>query len=174
MPAAQLVLIGAQRSATWPEFGAEVAALANELELADRVVFAGHIGDASVLLPALDVLVCASREEGFGLAAVEAMAAGVPIVSTRCGGPADVVEDGRTGLLVPTEDPRGLACAAERVLSNNGLAAELVIRARDAWRERFTARRAAERFLATVTELAAAVSPPVEPLDEEDILPSPP
>lgn len=174
LPAAQLVLIGAQRSATWPEFGAEVAALANELELADRVVFAGHIGDASVLLPALDVLVCASREEGFGLAAVEAMAAGVPIVSTRCGGPADVVEDGRTGLLVPTEDPRGLACAAERVLSNNGLAAELVIRARDVWQERFTARRSAERFLATVTELAAAASPPEGPLDGEHILPSPP
>lgn len=150
VPAVRLVLIGQQRSATWPEFGAEVAALTHELGLADRVVFAGHIGDASALLSALDVLVCASREEGFGLAAVEAMAAGVPVVSTRCGGPEDVVEDGRTGLLVPAEDPGRLAHAVERVLSDHGLAADLVIRARDAWRARFTARRSAENLLRAV------------------------
>lgn len=169
VPATQLVLIGQQRSPMWPEFGAEVAALTHELGLADRIVFAGHIGDASALLPALDVLVCASREEGFGLAAVEAMAGGVPVVSTRCGGPEDVVEDGRTGLLVPAEDPGGLARAVERVLADDRFAADLVISARDAWRAGFTARRSAERFLGVVTDLTAAGSP-----EEGHKLPSPP
>lgn len=156
-PALQLVLIGQQHSPTWPEFRAEVAALGHGLGLADRVVFAGHVDDASALLPALDVLVCASREEGFGLAAVEAMAAGVPVVSTRCGGPEDVVDDGRTGLLVPAENPVRLAYAVERVLSDHGLAADLVIRARETWRAQFTARRSAENFLRAVTDVAAEV-----------------
>lgn len=58
--------------------GGQVATLAYELRVADRVRFTGPVRDLPAVLPALDVLVCASREEGFGLAAVEAMAAGVP------------------------------------------------------------------------------------------------
>jgi glycosyltransferase involved in cell wall biosynthesis len=159
VPAVRLVLIGEQRSPTWPEFGADVAALAHELELADRVVFAGHIDDAAALLSALDVLVCTSREEGFGLAVVEAMAAGVPVVSTRCGGPQDIVRDGWTGLLAPARDPDGLARATQQVLGDDGLAAGLVIRARAAWRTQFMACRSAERLLRTVGDLTHAGRP---------------
>ncbi|MGH3875092.1 MAG: glycosyltransferase [Pseudonocardiaceae bacterium] len=159
-PAVRLVLIGQQASPTWPEFGVAVTALTHELGLADRVVFAGHITDASTLLPALDVLVCSSREEGFGLAVIEAMAAGVPVVSTRCGGPDDVIEDGRSGILVQAEAPRDLGRAVERVLSDHELVVQLVTRARNTWRARFTARRSAENLLEVVTGLVTGVNPP--------------
>lgn len=153
-----LVLLGEQRSPTWPEFGEEVAALCCGLGLGERVVFAGHVRDVPEVLLALDVLVCSSREEGFGLAAVEAMAAGVPVVSTRCGGPEEVVEHGGTGLLVPVEDPHRLADAVERLLSDGCFAARIANHAREVWRARFTARRSAEDFLAAVTGV-------LEPLD---------
>lgn len=150
----QLVLLGERCSPSWPGFGPEVAALARGLGLMERVVFPGHVTDVPAVLPALDVLVCASREEGFGLAAVEAMAARVPVVSTRCGGPEDVIEHERTGLLVPVEDPHLLSDAVEHLLVDRGLAAGLAERAGEVWQERFTARSSAEEFLAAVTNLA--------------------
>lgn len=73
-----LALIGDRDSASWPGFTPEVDALAAGLGVAGRVVFTGHRDDASRLLPGLDVLVCASREEGFSLAVLEATASGVP------------------------------------------------------------------------------------------------
>jgi glycosyltransferase involved in cell wall biosynthesis len=147
----------------WPEFRAEVATVARELGIAHRVVFTGHVRDVPAVLPALDVLVCASREEGFGLAAVEAMASGVPVVSTRCGGPEDVIQDGVTGLLAPVEDAIRLADGVEQLLTDHGFAAELAGRARQAWRTRLTARRSAENFLAATTDLAI---PPASGLND--------
>mgnify|MGYP001561056856 CR=1 FL=1 len=84
-----------------------------------RVVFAGERPDARALLPAFDLLVVPSIErEGFGLAALEGMDAGLPVVASRLGGLPEVLEDGRTGLLVPPGDARALAVAIERLLAN--------------------------------------------------------
>jgi glycosyltransferase involved in cell wall biosynthesis len=151
----RLVLLGQATSATWPKFGGEVRALVAELGLTKWVDFVGHVFDVHRLLPALDVLVCASREEGFGLAVVEAMAAGVPVVATQCGGPEDVVEHGVSGLLVGPNDPEGLADAVELVLNRSDLAAWLVRRARRTWSARFTGQRSAQRFWDAVTSLTA-------------------
>lgn len=154
-----LVLLGQRRSSTWPEFGEQVATLTRQLSVADRVTFTGPVRDLPAVLPGLDVLVCASREEGFGLAAVEAMAAGVPVVSTRCGGPEDVLEHSVTGLLVPIEDALRLADAVERLLTDHSFAAALADRAQQAWRTRFTARRSAENFLAAINGLTKPMAP---------------
>jgi glycosyltransferase involved in cell wall biosynthesis len=152
-PDTMLVLIGERNSPTWPQFGLDVARLAQDLEVANRVVFAGHRHDVTIVLPALDVLVCASREEGFGLAVVEAMAARVPVVATRCGGPEDTVEDGVSGLLVEAEDAVGLAAAVQRITDEWHLTERLVSAARQTWQDRFTGRRSATSFLSAVRGL---------------------
>jgi glycosyltransferase involved in cell wall biosynthesis len=155
VPDVRLVLIGARRSPTWPDFEPLVAALARDLGVADRVLCTGHLSDASAALPGLDVLLSSSREEGFGLSLVEAMAARTPVVATRCGGPEDIIDDGRTGLLVAPENPYALAAAVERLFDSAPLAQRLSAAAHASWQTRFTAAASAERFLAAVAATAA-------------------
>jgi len=68
------------------------------------------------LLAAIDVLVISSEQEPFGLTAIEALAVETPVVSTRCGGPEEIIRDGRTGSLVPIRDPSAMAAAIVRLL----------------------------------------------------------
>jgi len=75
----------------------------------------GFTEDVAGLLSAADVYVQPSRWEGFGLAAAEAMAAGLPVVATRVPGLAEVVDDGVTGLLVDSEDAPALTAALGRL-----------------------------------------------------------
>jgi glycosyltransferase involved in cell wall biosynthesis len=87
--------------------------------------------------------------EGFGLAALEAMAAGRPVVATRVASLPEVVADGETGLLVPPGDPEGLADAFARLAADEGLRARLGAAA---------ARRAADCFsLDAMVEATLAV-----------------
>ena len=96
-----------------PALEAGAAALAGRA----RVLFTGERTDARRLLPAFDIAVVPSLErEGFGLAALEAMDAGLPVVASRVGGLPEVVQDGRSGLLVPPGDEAALAAAIARLL----------------------------------------------------------
>jgi glycosyltransferase involved in cell wall biosynthesis len=92
------------------------------LRLAVPVRWLGFRDDLQQLLPAFDVFATASRREALGMAALEAMAAGVPVVATRVGGLPEVVEDGVTGLLVPRRDAAAFAAALEKVLLDEDLA----------------------------------------------------
>jgi len=92
-------------------------ARARDLGLADRVRWHGWIPRADRLLRAFDLVVLSSRTEGTPIIALEAMAAGVPLVATDVGGVGDLVEDGREALLVPPENPEALARAVQRGLS---------------------------------------------------------
>jgi glycosyltransferase involved in cell wall biosynthesis len=108
--------------------GPERAALerrAEDLGLADRVRFLGPRSDAADLLAACDLFVLPSRLEGLGVAALEAMAAARPVVASRVGGLAEAVVEGRTGLLVPPDDPAALCAALGRVLEDEALRARL-------------------------------------------------
>lgn len=78
----------------------------------------GFVDDVRAVLSAADMLVMPSRWEGFGLAAAEAMAAGLPVVATRVAGIRDVVVDGETGLLVGCDDVVALSQAVEKLTEN--------------------------------------------------------
>jgi glycosyltransferase involved in cell wall biosynthesis len=95
---------------------ARLAQLAADLGIADRVVFAGARTERWNLHQLFDVSVLSSRTEGFPNTLVEAMAAARPIVATDVGGVADAIEDGRTGIVVPSESVDALAAALESVL----------------------------------------------------------
>ncbi len=90
--------------------------LACELQIADRVTFAGNLQHVENVLAVADLFLMASEVESFGLAALEAMACGVPVVAYRIGGVPEVVDDGATGLLVPLYDVDALADAAIELL----------------------------------------------------------
>jgi glycosyltransferase involved in cell wall biosynthesis len=102
-PPLRCVLVGAGRE------GEALGALARRRGVS--VALAGFLADVGPALAAADVVVLASRAEGLGVAALEAMAAGRSVIGTRVGGLAEVIEDGHTGLLVPPEDPDALAHA---------------------------------------------------------------
>jgi glycosyltransferase involved in cell wall biosynthesis len=84
------------------------------------------------------VVACPSRREGFGVACLEAMAHGRPVVATDVGGLRDLVADGETGLVVPPRDPVALRGALERLLGDPGLRRQLGAAGRERARERFS------------------------------------
>ncbi len=86
------------------------------LGLQDRIYFLGWRNDAHAILAALDVLLAPSLWEGFGLVFLEAMALGVPIISTQVSAIPEVIQDGKTGWLVPPRDAPAVAEALREAL----------------------------------------------------------
>ena len=104
-------------------------ALAARLGVRDRVDFLGAIPNSEVpdLLRRLDVYVALSRldSESFGVAIVEAAACSCPTLVSDAAGPAEVVEDGTTGIIVARNDADAAAAALTRLLQDPGLAREM-------------------------------------------------
>jgi glycosyltransferase involved in cell wall biosynthesis len=88
------------------------------LGLQERVRFLGVRADVADILRASDVFVLSSRVEGNPLSVLEAMAAGLPVVSTAVGGVPELVREGETGLLVPSEDAGALAQAMQALVDD--------------------------------------------------------
>ena len=97
---------------------AALEARAAALALTPRIAFLGERDDVARLLPGMDVFVLSSREEGIPNALLEAMAAGRACVATAVGGTPEVLEDGRTGWLVPPAAPGALAGALAEALAS--------------------------------------------------------
>lgn len=95
-PQAHFVVIGRGQ----PEYLRHLADMARGLGIANRLLYTGWRTDIPEIFRELQVLVIASKQEAFGLTAIEGMATGIPVVSTRCGGPEEVIKDGETGYLV--------------------------------------------------------------------------
>lgn len=106
--------------------------------LTDDVVITGFRSDVESALAAFDVYALTSRYEGFSLSLVEAMATGLPVVATRCGGPEQILENGVTGLLVENGSPEAIASSIERLRTSAGERERLGTAARAAVKERFT------------------------------------
>ncbi len=108
---------------------AELARRATELGLGDAVVFLGLRRDVAEILPLFDVVVLPSLNEGMGRAAVEALAAGKPVIGSRIDGLQRVIVDGETGFLVPPADPSALAEAIIHCLTDPALSLAMGARA---------------------------------------------
>jgi glycosyltransferase involved in cell wall biosynthesis len=132
-------------------------ALAEQLGVADRVRFLGRREDVPELLAACDVFALPSLYEGTSLAVLEAMAAGIPIVSSAIGGTDELVEDGRSGILVPPGDPTALAAALRRVLEDADLRKSLAAAARERVRAGLTLEQMTSRVSDVYRELLGEV-----------------
>ncbi len=148
---------------------ARLERLATELGIESRVDFRGTLAPALVsgFYARASVLVVPSATgrtgeiEGFGLVAAEAMLAGLPVVATSTGGLTDIVSEGRTGLLVPPEDPTALAGAIERLLHHRALARTMAEAARVEVLRRFTPGVIADAYCAlyeTLVKRSAAAA----------------
>jgi len=104
---------------------------ARDAGIGERVIFTGFVPDIPPALAAFDVVAIPSLREGFGLAMVEAMAAGKPVVASNVGGLAEIAENEVSALLVPPADATALAQALERLLTDTGLAQRLAHQARE-------------------------------------------
>jgi glycosyltransferase involved in cell wall biosynthesis len=135
---------------TGPE-QARLESHARQLGLGKRVAFLGHVSFERLAAEyrSAEVFCLPSRQEGFGIVFLEAMAAGLPVVAARAAAVPEVVEDGECGILVPPGDADALSAALDRLLGDAdarrrfGSAGALRVR-------RFDAPRVAEEFLKAV------------------------
>ena len=116
---------------------AEASQLARSLELTDDVEFLGEQDHVVQLLSAADVFLLPSAQESFGLAALEALACGVPVVASRVGGLPEVIEDGANGFLHAPDDLEGMAASTLRLLTDETLHARMAGRAPQIVQTRF-------------------------------------
>ncbi len=145
-----LVLIGDGPA----DYKAQVRAEAVRCGVTSRIVWAGQRHDVPHILSALDLLVVASQAEPFGLAALEAMAAGLPVVATAVGGLTESVVSGATGLVVPPRDVVALGEAMATLMGD----AELRRRFGDAGRRRVGERFSAETQVPKIEAVLASVA----------------
>lgn len=136
------------------ELRARTETLAAELGLADAVVFTGIRGDATTIIARSDLLVFSSDWEGLSIAALEALARGVPVVSTAVEGTRELLGEG-AGVVVPHHD-EALAAAIVECLGDAGRRAELGATGRRLHRERFSTARMAAAYRALYARLLAA------------------
>jgi L-malate glycosyltransferase len=138
--AARLVLVGDGPDRT------EAADEARRLGVGDRVVFLGKQDSVAELLSCADLFLLPSESESFGLAALEAMASGVPVVATCTGGIPEVVEHGVTGFLAEVGDVDGMAEAGIELLRDSARWAAASLAAEALAAERFAANVVVPRY----------------------------
>ncbi|MGH7317826.1 MAG: glycosyltransferase family 4 protein, partial [Candidatus Rokuibacteriota bacterium] len=129
--------------------------------LADRVSLVGFLDDLPAVIAALDVALYAALEsDGMSRVPWEYLASAVPVVATRVGVVPEVLDDGRTALLVPAGEPGPLAAAIARLLGNAALRKRLGGAGADLVRERFSGARLAERLTTLYLSLAVTSAQP--------------
>jgi glycosyltransferase involved in cell wall biosynthesis len=147
LPECRLVLLGEGSMRT------ELTELATDLGIADRVEFVGWVDPPWATRWTFDILIAPSRVEGFGLVAVEAMRAGIPVIASGVGGFFEIIDDGDTGLLVEPENPSALAAAIRRLGQDPEERAAMAERARSSVNGRFSTQAMAEQYTEVFEEV---------------------
>ncbi|HEX6978421.1 MAG TPA: glycosyltransferase [Alphaproteobacteria bacterium] len=129
------------------ELRAALEADAVRLGIRERVRFLGWRDDTAALLAAADILICPSRHEPLGNVVIEGWAARRPVIAAASDGPAALIKDGESGLLVPVNDADALASAIQRVAQEPQLAARLAAGGHAAYESEFTEAAVVRRYL---------------------------
>jgi len=152
-PNARFVIVGSALFGE-VEYGREVRLLPKHLGIADLVTFTGFRSDVPEIISEMDLIVHASTTgEPFGQVIIEGMAAGKPVIATNGGGVPEIVEDGKTGILVPMGDVQAMAAAICRVLADPALARDMGIRGRKRVRDYFTIEQTARKVEAIYQQM---------------------
>lgn len=140
-----------------PGYSAELKELIRKNRLEDNIRFAGHCSDMAAAYLVADIVVSATTgtPESFGRVAVEAMAMGKPVLATAHGGSLEIIEDGKTGWLVPPSDAEKMAATVELALSQAAKWPELGKNGRQRVKENFTVTKMCTRTLDLYNQLLA-------------------
>jgi glycosyltransferase involved in cell wall biosynthesis len=153
--ALHVVIVGGDSWGLSPEYAASLPKLIDRLGLADAVTMTGQVPDAGPYVYEMDILVNASDPEPFGIVLLEGMARGVAVVAVDSGGPAEFIENGKTGMLARSGEPDALADALEPLLVSASLRESVAQAGREHFLRDFTEAALRERFFA---QLAAHTS----------------
>jgi glycosyltransferase involved in cell wall biosynthesis len=118
----------------------------------ERIKLLGRVDDPRELLWASDIFAMPSLKEGLGVAALEAMASGLPVIASDVGGLREVVEDERTGVIVPPENSKKIAQAISRLAESAELRSQMGTAARARVVENYSMENMAARTLALYRE----------------------
>jgi glycosyltransferase involved in cell wall biosynthesis len=151
---AHALLVGGDVHGFAPTYEQDLRRLAAGPGLNGAVTFTGHVGDVAPYVAMMDAFVTAAPDEGFGAAVVEALALGVPVIAVDLGGPTEIVEDNRSGLIVPDDSPDGLVVAVRKLLAEPALRDRLGQGARARYESSFTAEKGAQRLTRVLEEVA--------------------
>lgn len=147
------LLIGEVRDSRIPQ-------IIKDKKLEDRVHLVGFRNDAPALIGSCDVLTAPSRDrEGLTKAVIEAMAQARPVIVSAAGGLPEMVDDGRSGYVVPVDDPGALAARIRELAADPALRKEMGRRARELVVERFGVDRTVEKTLALYCRLLGETRP---------------
>jgi glycosyltransferase involved in cell wall biosynthesis len=166
---AAAIIVGGEAFGESEGFERELRTLAEEIGIGRFVRFTGHVADPAPYLHASDVCVNASDEEPFGIVLLEAMAAGLPVVAVDRGGPAEIINSGTTGLLIPHATTHALAGALKTLADDPALARRLGAAAQNAAMQSFSVERMADAFATEMRRLGTETGPstPAEPRGPE-------
>ncbi len=131
-------------------------ALASQEGVADRLHLLGWRTDQAALLAACTVLACPSRHEPLGNVVLEAFSAARPVVAADAAGPAELIADGATGLLIPHDDPIRLAQAIDTILQDPTLAARLAAAGRACYEAAHQTTPVLQRWHAALAQMEQA------------------
>jgi glycosyltransferase involved in cell wall biosynthesis len=141
-PQAHFLIAGHRPAGVSAAYEAELHALARPLEETGRLAFLDWVEEMSEVFAAIDIFVHPSDNEGLGLAPIEAMQMGAPVVRTDTAGAEDMIQDGRCGgFIIPRGDGDALVDRVQRLLADEALRRRLGRAGMDCARSEFTARR---------------------------------
>ena len=135
LPSIKLFIIGAVKNRRYYR---ELERLIHQYSIQDRIFFTGQIPDVFKYLKAFDLLIVASRVESFGRTAVEAMAAGTPVLALKAGGLPEIISHKQNGYLMDSADPDTIQSAVESVFKDPALTSDIVKNGLQTYKERFS------------------------------------